>query len=109
MPKIRTILYTSIVSEEHQRTVAHIQDGKLVTRSQIKKPDDDALYQQEVRKSLAIASNLGLSIVLPTLLGLFLGQWIDRTVHTDSTFTLLLFGIGLFIGISNIVLLIQKK
>ncbi len=81
----------------------------MVTRSQIQKPDDNALYQQEVRKSLAIASNLGLSIVLPTLLGLFLGQWIDRTVHTDSTFTLLLLGFGLIIGISNIVLLVLKR
>lgn len=97
------------MSKEHQRTVAHIRDGKLVTQSQVRKTDDDAHYQQEVRQSLAIASNLGLSIVLPMLLGLFLGRWIDAAVNTGSAFTLLLLGIGLVIGISNIVILIRKK
>ena len=97
------------MSEERKRTVARIEDGILVTRSEQMKKDNDAAYQQQVRQSLSIVSSLGLSITLPMLLGLFIGRWIDKAAQTESTFTLIFLGIGLFVGISNVIILLIRK
>lgn len=44
---------------------------------------------------------VGWSVVIPALLGLFLGIWIDRTWPSAYSFTLMLFLGGLFVGLYN--------
>ena len=41
---------------------------------------------------------LGWLIVVPTLLGLFSGRWIDRQLHTGLTFSAALLLLGLALG-----------
>lgn len=50
-----------------------------------------------VSRRLAQVGVLGWTIVVPMLLGLFLGRWIDRLLGTHAMFTaaLLLLGMGL--------------
>ncbi|MBS0316465.1 MAG: AtpZ/AtpI family protein [Proteobacteria bacterium] len=50
-----------------------------------------------VSRRLAQVGVLGWTIVVPMLLGLFLGRWIDRLLGTHAMFTaaLLLLGTGL--------------
>lgn len=53
--------------------------------------------EMSVSRRLAQVGVLGWTIVVPMLLGLFLGRWIDRLLGTHAMFTaaLLLLGTGL--------------
>lgn len=41
---------------------------------------------------------LGWTIIIPTLLGVFIGRWLDRTFHSGIFWTLGLLVLGLAIG-----------
>lgn len=45
---------------------------------------------------------IGWSIVVPSLIGIFVGLWLDRRFETGMRFTLSLFVLGLFVGIINV-------
>ena len=61
-----------------------------------------ALWQREGERSigqnLAMIGVLGWTIVLPTLLGLFAGRWLDRQFHMGIFWTLGLLVAGLAAG-----------
>lgn len=47
-------------------------------------------------ENLALISQIGISMITPILLGLFIGGWIDKKVGTSSIFSIIfmLLGVG---------------
>ena len=56
-------------------------------------------------QSLAVASQVGVTLALAVGLGLFVGQWVDGQVRTGLLFTLMGVFIGLVSGVSGTVTL----
>jgi len=54
--------------------------------------------ERSLGQNLAMIGVLGWTIVLPTLLGLFAGRWLDRTLHMGIFWTLGLLVAGLAAG-----------
>lgn len=54
--------------------------------------------ERSIAQNLAMIGTLGWMIVTPTLLGLFIGRWLDRTFDSDIFWTLGLLVLGLAIG-----------
>ncbi len=54
--------------------------------------------ERSIGQNLAMIGVLGWTIVLPTLLGLFTGRWLDRQFHMGIFWTLGLLVVGLTIG-----------
>ncbi len=67
-----------------------------------KRQDSRARWQREGERSLgqnlAMIGALGWTIVLPTLLGIFAGRWLDRTFASGIFWTLGLLVAGLTAG-----------
>ena len=78
--------------EDHERL------GEAVRRRQGRR----ALWRREGERSLgqnlAMIGALGWTIVVPTLLGIFAGRWLDRTFHSGVFWTLGLLVAGLAAG-----------
>jgi ATP synthase protein I len=78
--------------ENHERL------GRAVRRRQERRE----LWRREGERSpgqnLAMIGALGWTIVVPTLLGIFAGRWLDRTFHSGIFWTLGLLVAGLAIG-----------
>jgi ATP synthase protein I len=54
--------------------------------------------ERSIGQNLAMIGVLGWTIVLPTLLGLFAGRWLDRQFHMGIFWTLALLAVGLTAG-----------
>jgi ATP synthase protein I len=54
--------------------------------------------ERSIGQNLAMIGVLGWTIVLPTLLGLFGGRWLDRQFHMGIFWTLSLLVVGLTAG-----------
>ena len=54
--------------------------------------------ERSIGQNLAMIGVLGWTIVLPTLLGLFAGRWLDRQFHMGIFWTLSLLVVGLMAG-----------
>jgi ATP synthase protein I len=54
--------------------------------------------ERSIGQNLAMIGVLGWTIVLPTLLGLFAGRWLDRQFHMGIFWTLGLLVVGLTAG-----------
>jgi ATP synthase protein I len=56
--------------------------------------------ERSIGQNLAMIGTLGWTIVLPTLIGIFAGRWLDRTFATGIFWTLGLLVAGLAVGCS---------
>lgn len=54
--------------------------------------------ERSLAQNLAMIGALGWTIVIPTLIGLFVGRWLDRTLDSGIFWTLGLLVLGLAIG-----------
>lgn len=54
--------------------------------------------ERSLGQNLAMIGALGWTIVLPTLLGIFVGRWLDRTFDSGIFWTLGLLVAGLAVG-----------
>ncbi len=54
--------------------------------------------ERSIGQNIAMIGVLGWTIVLPTLLGLFAGRWLDRQFHMGIFWTLGLLVVGLAAG-----------
>lgn len=54
--------------------------------------------ERSLAQNLAMIGALGWTIVTPTLIGLFIGRWLDRTFDSGIFWTLGLLVLGLAIG-----------
>lgn len=70
----------------------------------MKKKNNRGMYQ-----NLALITQIGLSIITPILLGVYLGNFIDKKVGTDMVFSLILIIVGAAAGFLNLFKLVDKK
>lgn len=64
----------------------------------MKKKDDD----RSALKNVALISQVGISMASPILLGVFIGQWIDKKVGTEGIFMLIFIFLGVGGGFMNL-------
>ncbi|NLW23205.1 MAG: AtpZ/AtpI family protein [Tissierellia bacterium] len=57
---------------------------------------------REVLKGLALISQIGISVVVPILLGFFFGKWLDGKVGSNYIFSMIFIIIGAGAGFLNI-------
>lgn len=50
-------------------------------------------YKKEVYRSLALVTQLGISVMVPVFLCLFIGSWIDKKFGTSTILIFILLGI----------------
>jgi ATP synthase protein I len=72
-----------------------IQQVQAKQRQQARRSDGSLL------RSVAILGVVGWSVVLPTLIGIAAGIWIDKHWHTPVSWTLILMASGLLLGCAN--------
>ena len=60
-------------------------------------------------KNLALITQVGLSIVTPILLGVYLGGLLDKKLNTNGVLTLIFIILGSGAGFLNLFKLIDKK
>lgn len=60
-------------------------------------------------KNLALISQVGISIITPILLGVYIGQFIDKKLGTNGVFSIILILIGTGAGFLNIFKLAGSK
>jgi ATP synthase protein I len=54
--------------------------------------------ERSVGQNLALIGALGWTVVIPTLIGIFIGRWLDRTFGSGIFWTLGLLVLGLTLG-----------
>lgn len=73
----------------------HIKD-KAALKMKAKKGS-----QETVWFGLGMMGMIGWSVVVPTLLGIALGRWLDVTLNGSLSWTLMMFALGLALGCLN--------
>lgn len=66
-------------------------------------------HRNAVLQSIAILGVIGWSVVLPTLVGVTAGSWIDHRYPSRVSWTLILMTSGLLLGCANAWLRIGKE
>lgn len=62
-----------------------------------------------VLKNLALISQIGISVITPIILGVYIGQFIDKKLGTNGVFSIVLILIGAGAGFLNIFKLAGSK
>lgn len=62
-----------------------------------------------VLKNLALISQIGISVITPIILGVYIGQFIDKKLGTNGVFSIILILIGAGAGFLNIFKLAGSK
>jgi ATP synthase protein I len=57
---------------------------------------------KDVLKNLTLISQIGISIITPILLGVYLGNFIDKKLGTNGVFAIILIIVGAAAGFLNI-------
>lgn len=57
---------------------------------------------KDILQNLSLITQVGLSVVTPILLGVYLGQFIDKKVGTKGVFSIILIILGAGAGFMNI-------
>ena len=66
----------------------------------------------KILKNLSLVSYIGLSMILPILAGVWLGNWVDEKLHTGNIFLILFICISVpssFVSVYKIVMKDIKK
>lgn len=80
--------------ENHERL------GQAVKRRRERRERWQRQGERSMGQNLAMIGALGWTIVVPTLLGIFAGRWLDRSFHSGIFWTLGLLVAGLAVGCS---------
>jgi ATP synthase protein I len=72
-----------------------------VTSKEVRKIRARREKRRSIWFGLGTFGMVGWSVVIPTLVGLFLGIWIDSTWPGQYSWTLMLFMVGLALGLYN--------
>ena len=78
--------------ENHERL------GQAVRRRQQRRERWQREGERSLGQNLAMIGALGWTIVVPILLGIFAGRWLDQTFHSGIFWTLGLLVAGLALG-----------
>jgi ATP synthase protein I len=80
-------------------------DGKPLTErigsSELRKMKARKQAVRSIWSGFAMFGTVGWSIVIPTLLGVAIGLWLDSNYPSGKSWTLMLMIVGLFIGCLN--------
>ena len=63
---------------------------------------------REAIRLLAVASTMGLSMVLATVLGLAFGYWLDQVFDTKPWLTMIFLILGIIAGFKNIYVIMRR-
>ena len=63
---------------------------------------------REAVRLLAVASTMGLSMVLATVLGLAFGYWMDQVFGTKPWLTMIFLILGIVAGFKNIYVIMRR-
>lgn len=96
---------------------SHSENGKHTHREfeqQIREKGDRKLQarregDRSIWAGLGLFGMVGWSVIVPTLLGIALGIWIDRRFPSPYSWTLMLLFVGVVIGCFNAWYWIQKE
>jgi ATP synthase protein I len=72
--------------------------GEPVRRRRARRDQGLREGEQPLGRNLALIGMLGWLVVVPTLLGLFIGRWIDRHEDTGIFWTAALLVVGVAVG-----------
>ena len=67
------------------------------------------LEEKSIWRYLGMATELSLALLVPSLLGLFLGIFIDKSFNITPVFTLLMLILGLITGIRSMWKLVADR
>ncbi len=85
--------------EKLKKTISRKENRKIAARKE----------QQGLWFGLGMFGLVGWSVVIPTLVGLAIGIWLDGRFETEISWTLTMFFLGLFLGIFNAWSWIQRE
>ncbi|MEQ8235541.1 MAG: AtpZ/AtpI family protein [Syntrophomonadaceae bacterium] len=77
---------------------------KATRKIKAKSDGDDTIWF-----GLGMMGIIGWSIVIPTLLGVAIGSWIDRNYHSGYSWTLMMLILGLIVGSLNAWYWVMKE
>lgn len=60
-------------------------------------------------RMIGVLSTVGLTMVFATMIGLFLGLWLDKTLGTSPWMAALFLLIGIFAGFRNLFTYVKKS
>jgi ATP synthase protein I len=63
---------------------------------------------REAVRLLAVASTMGLSMVIATVLGLAFGYWMDQVFDTKPWLTMIFLILGIIAGFKNIYVIMRR-
>lgn len=64
--------------------------------------------RRQLMRSLAFLSSIGISMVAASVIGLFIGYYLDKWLGTSPWMTLIWLGIGIASGFRNIFILTRR-
>lgn len=65
--------------------------------------------KKEIAKNLSLITQLGLSIVVPIILGAYFGGWLDKVFKKDMLFSIIFIILGAGAGFMNLFNLVDNK
>ena len=80
------------------------KDGSIET-----KVNDGSVRERTSPRIPREYMNLGMYFLVPILLGLFAGVWLDKRFDTGSLFTILLLTVGVISAFYNLIALTKKR
>jgi ATP synthase protein I len=86
------------VSARPERAPPHRPLEEGIERRRAQRARWEREGERPLAKNLAMIGSLGWLIVVPTLLGIFAGRWIDRRMGGGLTFTAALLFLGTTLG-----------
>lgn len=60
-------------------------------------------------RNLALITQVGLNVIIPILLGVYIGRWLDEKFNKTMFFTMVLLIIGTLSGFMNLFKLVDRK
>lgn len=84
------------MSETDKNEREHLQEA--IQRRQARRETWEREGERPLWKNLSMVGALGWLIVVPVLIGVFLGRWMDETLGTDVTFSSALTFVGACLG-----------
>jgi ATP synthase protein I len=64
---------------------------------------------RKLLRMVGVLSTVGLTMVFATVIGLFVGRWLDRKLGTSPWLTVVFLGFGIFAGFRNLFVAARKS
>jgi ATP synthase protein I len=81
---------------ENERTANRLDEAVKTRRERVERWKREG--ERSLGENLAMIGSLGWLVVVPTLIGIFVGRWMDRTFDSGIFWTLGLLVVGVAIG-----------